>query len=170
MVTGLLSVSLRVGRRNCPKNLKLSKPDITIHWKALEEHFLMLPLVVRFNHFRGKCTFSEFFQNFSNKFPSGSIEIIMLACCIFKDESHQWNQTTCKNFQLYSNGCRTIWLVKHVSENREKDHFNTVWLHADLSRNPFPLVCFYAGSGLVRDHLKINWCPIKLNVFIWRGG
>jgi hypothetical protein len=38
--------------------LRLSKPtDTTIHWKALEEHFLMVPLVFRFNHFRGKFEF-----------------------------------------------------------------------------------------------------------------
>jgi hypothetical protein len=24
---------------------------MTIHWKALEEHFLMVPLVLQFNHF-----------------------------------------------------------------------------------------------------------------------
>jgi hypothetical protein len=33
--------------RNCPKNLRLSKPtDMTILWKALEEHFLMVPFFV----------------------------------------------------------------------------------------------------------------------------
>jgi hypothetical protein len=31
-----------------PLVLRLSKPtDMTIHWKALEEHFLMVPLVLR---------------------------------------------------------------------------------------------------------------------------
>jgi hypothetical protein len=30
----------------------------TIHWKALEEHFLMVQLVFRFNHFRGENAFS----------------------------------------------------------------------------------------------------------------
>jgi hypothetical protein len=41
-----------IGHRNSPKHLRLSKPtDMTIHWKALEEHFLMVPLVFRFNHF-----------------------------------------------------------------------------------------------------------------------
>jgi hypothetical protein len=50
-----------------PKYLRLVKPtNITIHWKALEEHFLMVPLVFRFNHFHGKIHF----QNFSQKPPS----------------------------------------------------------------------------------------------------
>jgi hypothetical protein len=35
---------------------------VTIHWNALEEHFLMVPLVFRFNHFWGKNAFSEFFS------------------------------------------------------------------------------------------------------------
>jgi hypothetical protein len=40
-----------------PKKLRLSKPtDMTIHWKALEEHFLMVPLVFMEN------AFSEFFS------------------------------------------------------------------------------------------------------------
>jgi hypothetical protein len=41
----------------------------SIHWKALEEHVLMLPFVVRFNYFRGGNTFFEFFtkQNKSLK-------------------------------------------------------------------------------------------------------
>jgi hypothetical protein len=47
------------------KNVRLSKPtDVTIHWKALEEHFLMVPFKVfdsSFNHFGGKNAFSEFF-------------------------------------------------------------------------------------------------------------
>jgi hypothetical protein len=31
------------GHRNRPKNQRLSKPtDMTIHWKALEEHYLMV--------------------------------------------------------------------------------------------------------------------------------
>jgi hypothetical protein len=49
--------------RNCQTNLRLWKlTDMTIHWKALEEHFLMVPLVFRFYHFRGKNAFSEFFS------------------------------------------------------------------------------------------------------------
>jgi hypothetical protein len=54
---GLMVTSVtRAGHRNCPNNLSLSKhANITIHWKALEEHFLMehvgLLLVFRFNHF-----------------------------------------------------------------------------------------------------------------------
>jgi hypothetical protein len=35
---------------------------MTIHWKALEEHFLMVPFVFRFTHFLGKNAFSEFFS------------------------------------------------------------------------------------------------------------
>jgi hypothetical protein len=41
--------SPRAGHRNWPKNLRLSI-DITIHWKALEEHFVMVALVFWFNH------------------------------------------------------------------------------------------------------------------------
>jgi hypothetical protein len=40
------------GTQKLPKNVELSKPtDTTIHWKALEEHFLMVPLVFQFNYF-----------------------------------------------------------------------------------------------------------------------
>jgi hypothetical protein len=35
---------------------------MTIHWKALEEHFLMVTLVSLFNHFPEKNAFSEFFS------------------------------------------------------------------------------------------------------------
>jgi hypothetical protein len=38
----------------CPLLLKGNQrksTDITIHWKALGEHFLMVPFVFRFNHF-----------------------------------------------------------------------------------------------------------------------
>jgi hypothetical protein len=50
------------GHRNCPKKERLLKhTDMTIHWKALEKHFLMVPLVFRFD-FRGKkCIFWFFF-------------------------------------------------------------------------------------------------------------
>jgi hypothetical protein len=38
-----------------PKKLRLSEyTDMTIHWKELVEHFLMVPLVFRFNHFLGE--------------------------------------------------------------------------------------------------------------------
>jgi hypothetical protein len=38
--------------------LKLSKhSDMTIHFKALVEHFLMVPLIFRFSHSRGKMHF-----------------------------------------------------------------------------------------------------------------
>jgi hypothetical protein len=41
----------------CPKNSRLVEPtDMTIHWKALEKHFLMVP-VVQVNHIWGKCIF-----------------------------------------------------------------------------------------------------------------
>jgi hypothetical protein len=41
--------------------LRMSKPtDMTIHWKGLEEYFLMVPLVFRFNHIRVKNAFSVF--------------------------------------------------------------------------------------------------------------
>jgi hypothetical protein len=44
------------------KRLRLLKStDMTIHWKALKEHFLKLPLVFQFNHFQGKNAFSEYF-------------------------------------------------------------------------------------------------------------
>jgi hypothetical protein len=36
----------------------LKPTDMTIHWKALEEHFMMVPLVFQFD-FRGK-TFHHF--------------------------------------------------------------------------------------------------------------
>jgi RNAse (barnase) inhibitor barstar len=51
------------GTEKLRQNLRLSKhTDLTIHWKALEEHFLMVPLDFRFNHFQEKNAFSEFFS------------------------------------------------------------------------------------------------------------
>jgi hypothetical protein len=50
----------KAGEKNCPQNVRLSKhTDKTIHWKAVDEHFLMVPLV-----FLGKIKnkFSEFFS------------------------------------------------------------------------------------------------------------
>jgi hypothetical protein len=38
--------------------------DMTIHWKALEEHFLMVPLVFQLKPFSGYA-FSEFFSLYS---------------------------------------------------------------------------------------------------------
>jgi hypothetical protein len=35
---------------------------MTIHWKALEKHFLMVPLVFQFIHFQGENAFSGFFS------------------------------------------------------------------------------------------------------------
>jgi hypothetical protein len=59
-------VSPRAGHRNYQTNLRLSKYiDMTIHWKALEEHFLTGPLVFNYfsiQPFSGK-KFSEFFSN-----------------------------------------------------------------------------------------------------------
>jgi hypothetical protein len=50
----------------CPNILRLLKHiNMTIHRKALDEHFLVVPLVFRFNHFREKH-----FLNFSPKKPS----------------------------------------------------------------------------------------------------
>jgi hypothetical protein len=46
-------LSLRLEHRNCQQNLRLSKhTDVTIHWKAIQKHFLMVRLVFRFTHFR----------------------------------------------------------------------------------------------------------------------
>jgi hypothetical protein len=45
----------KVGTQKLPKNIK------TIHWKALEEHFLMAPLVFRLTHLWDKNAFSELF-------------------------------------------------------------------------------------------------------------
>jgi hypothetical protein len=70
----VLLLLLRTGgnfcHQGCNKEIvktifRLSKPtDMTIHcWKALGEHFLMVPLlalVFQFIHFRGKFAFSEF--------------------------------------------------------------------------------------------------------------
>jgi hypothetical protein len=44
----------RDAEKNCPKNLRLSKPTaIIIHWKVLE-HILILHLVFQFTHFWGQ--------------------------------------------------------------------------------------------------------------------
>jgi ABC-type uncharacterized transport system permease subunit len=45
-------------------NLRLLKrTDMTIHWKALGKHFMMVPLVVRFIQFLGnKCIFCIFLK------------------------------------------------------------------------------------------------------------
>jgi hypothetical protein len=49
-----------------PKNFRLSKnTDMTIHWKGLEEHILMVPLVFLFTDFRGKKKIN--FLKFSQK-------------------------------------------------------------------------------------------------------
>jgi hypothetical protein len=44
-------LSPRAEQRIGPRNLRLSKPtDMPIHWKALEEHFLMVPLIFTHSH------------------------------------------------------------------------------------------------------------------------
>jgi hypothetical protein len=54
-----------------PKILKLSKhTDMIIHWKALEVHFLTVPLVLRFNHFGGKMHFLNFSQKTLRQYSS----------------------------------------------------------------------------------------------------
>jgi hypothetical protein len=54
----MVLLSPRVRQRNFKKYLRLSKhTDITIHWNALEEHLLMVPLVFQFDHLRGICIF-----------------------------------------------------------------------------------------------------------------
>jgi hypothetical protein len=35
---------------------------MTSHWKALDEHFLMVPVVFRSNHFWGENAFSDLFS------------------------------------------------------------------------------------------------------------
>jgi hypothetical protein len=76
-------LSPRAGHRNCPKRLRLLKhTDMTIHWKALEEHLLMVPLVFLFNHFRGMH-----FLNFSQK-TSGLQELIYKSPNIYKFCTH----------------------------------------------------------------------------------
>jgi hypothetical protein len=44
--------------------IALRHTDMTIHWKSLEEHFLMVPTTIsfQFNHFRGNNEFSGFFS------------------------------------------------------------------------------------------------------------
>jgi hypothetical protein len=62
-----MATSVTKGRTEiAAQNLRLLKhTGMTIHWKAHEEHFLMVPLVFRFNHFGiilGENAFSEFFS------------------------------------------------------------------------------------------------------------
>jgi hypothetical protein len=53
-------LSLRARHRNWANNIRLLKPtDMTIHWKALEEHFLMVHFSIQLFS-RWKCI-SEFF-------------------------------------------------------------------------------------------------------------
>jgi hypothetical protein len=62
MVTSVNKAAIQ----KCPKHLRLSKHiDMTIHWKALEEHFLVASLVFRFNYFWGKMHFLDFSQKTS---------------------------------------------------------------------------------------------------------
>jgi hypothetical protein len=60
LLLGLMVTSVtKSGTQKLPRKFRLSQPtDIAIHRKALEEHFLMVPLVFRYNHFQGeKCCF-----------------------------------------------------------------------------------------------------------------
>jgi hypothetical protein len=52
----------RAGHRNCPEKLRLSeRTDMTIRWKALEEHFPMIPFVlIQLYFFWGKMHFLNF--------------------------------------------------------------------------------------------------------------
>jgi hypothetical protein len=53
-----------------PKNVRLSQhTDMTIHWKALEKHFLMVSLCFRCNYFRGKKKRKKSFSEFENLGP-----------------------------------------------------------------------------------------------------
>jgi hypothetical protein len=52
------------GTQKLPKKIEdCQNTDMTIHWKGFEEHFLMVQLVFRFNHLRGR----NHFLNFSKK-------------------------------------------------------------------------------------------------------
>jgi hypothetical protein len=62
--TEVTSVTKGMEHRFCPTNFRLSKhTDMTIHWKALDEHFLM------YNYFFNSTIFGEkmHFLNFSQK-------------------------------------------------------------------------------------------------------
>jgi hypothetical protein len=61
---GLMVVSVTKGATQ-KLTEKLSKPiDITIHWKALEEHFFIIPLFSRLKfYFVENMHFLEFSQN-----------------------------------------------------------------------------------------------------------
>jgi hypothetical protein len=55
--------SPRAAHTNCQYILRLSKPtDMTIHWKTLEAHFLMVPLVFDSTFYGGKMHFLDFSQ------------------------------------------------------------------------------------------------------------
>jgi hypothetical protein len=53
------------GTHKLPKAFKIVETDMTIHWKALEEHVLIVPIVFLSSHFWGTNAFSEFFQKTS---------------------------------------------------------------------------------------------------------
>jgi hypothetical protein len=51
------------GHRNFPQELRLLKhTDMTIHWKALEEQFLMAPFNFFIQPFSGKIHFLNFIK------------------------------------------------------------------------------------------------------------
>jgi hypothetical protein len=58
----MVTSATKTGTQKLPKiNLRLSAhTDMTIHWKALEEHFLMVPLVVLIRPITEENAFSEF--------------------------------------------------------------------------------------------------------------
>jgi hypothetical protein len=53
------------GTQKLPQMSKIVDTDMPIHWKALEDHFMMVPLVCRSTHFRilAVNTFSEFSES-----------------------------------------------------------------------------------------------------------
>jgi hypothetical protein len=53
------------GTEKLPQKNKIV--DMTIHWKSLQEHILMVPLVFRFNHFWGKIIFLKKPQSLKSK-------------------------------------------------------------------------------------------------------
>jgi hypothetical protein len=54
-----------MGYRNSPKDSRLLKhTDMTIHWKALEEHFLMVPLVLQYGTKMTQTRFSTKLGNY----------------------------------------------------------------------------------------------------------
>jgi hypothetical protein len=77
------SPSPRAGHRNVT-NLKWSQhTDMTIHWKALEEHFLMVPLNFDSTIFRGKSIFLIFLK-MPNSLRDNSTTGLYVGAAVFK--------------------------------------------------------------------------------------